>query len=158
MDKAKLKDLGVPEEILDAVFDAVLAEIDQSVNTALENAEKNNTGISEEEKAELIKRAEAAEGKISEMEKKHAAEKLFSGYAFTSELAKEAAFKKFMESDTPFENGIFSGGEDWLNKLKEENPTAFLSETPPPKLMTGAAGGSASESEDAAIDKLMGIE
>ena len=157
MNKEKLKDLGVPEEFLDAVFNAVTAEI----NTAAKNAVKNNGGDGDELKTakekieELEGKLADAEGKLSaaeqerdsysakvgEMEKSYAAEKLFDGYKFSSSLARDAAMAKFKDAGLEFADGKYLGGKEWLDGLKKDAPEAFAGDAPAPKLMTGSGGG-----------------
>lgn len=156
MDKGKLKELGVPEEFLDLVFNAVTDEI----NTAVQTAVKNNGGDGDELKtakekieelegrlADAEKKLSAAEqerdgysAKVGDLEKSHAAEKLFDGYRFSSSLARDAAMAKFKAAGLEFDDGKYAGGESWLDELKKSEPEAFAGDAPAPKLMTGSGG------------------
>lgn len=149
MNKEKLKELGVPEELLDTVFNAVTDEI----NTAVEAAVKNNGNGDElrtaKEKIEelegklstALEERDSYSAKVGEMEKSYAAEKLFDGYKFSSSLARDAAMAKFKDAGLEFADGKYLGGKEWLDGLKKDAPEAFAGDAPAPKLMTGSGGG-----------------
>lgn len=83
--------------------------------------------------------------KLSSQARKHATDKFFEGYQFTSTLAKEAAVSAFEKKNFKFEEGKFLGAEDFMKTLREENPTAFVEEDnggdPPPKFSDKTNGG-----------------
>ena len=170
MTREKLKELGVNDEILESVFNAVEEEINTSVNSAVTEAVKNaeNSG-SDDELKKARDEIEGLKGQIDtltserddfklqlgEKEKSYAAEKLFDGYKFSSALAREAALAKFKAAELEFSDGGFVGGKEWLEDLKKAEPTAFGTDVPVPKLMTGTAG--AGKESDADARAVMGL-
>lgn len=71
--------------------------------------------------------------KLSDMEYSREIENYFSGYKFTSDLAKKAALEEFKKQEFKLVEGKFMGGDDYMKTLKENNPTAFESDTTDPK-------------------------
>ena len=67
--------------------------------------------------------------RIENLQKESAAREYLSGKGFKSQLAKKAALSGMM--DLEFKDGKFSGADDYLKKLKEEDPDSFLEETDP---------------------------
>lgn len=177
MDKEKLRSLGINDDILDTVLTAVTDEI----NTSVAEGVKNNSALTtaNEKIKELEGKLQTAEqtitqtqekltaaegerdtlsGKLTDTEKNRAAEKLFSGFKFSSELAREAAFAKFKEAGLEFADGSYTGGEDWLKDLKKNNPEAFARDVPPPKLMTGSGGSVDAADGGDAMRSIMGLK
>ena len=58
----------------------------------------------------------------------HAAESLFSGFEFTSELAKKAAMREFLAQNPEFKEGKFTDADGRIKKLREQYPDAFKPE------------------------------
>lgn len=69
---------------------------------------------------------DALNDKLSAQASDHAAEKLFSGYNFTSERVKNSILAEFKEKGFKLENGEFLGGKEYLEGLKKSEPTAFV--------------------------------
>ncbi|MBQ7794718.1 MAG: hypothetical protein IJ366_09425 [Clostridia bacterium] len=160
MNKEKLIELGVPEEIADTVLTAVTEEINAGVTEGVKNSgelTKANKKISslEEKVTALEGERDTLSGKLTEKDMSYAAEKLFDGYKFSSPLAKEAAMAKFRASEPEFKDGKYTGGEGWIEELKKNEPSAFAGSTPPPTLMTGS--GAATAVSDAQARKIMGL-
>lgn len=65
--------------------------------------------------------------KLSAQAREFASEKFFSGVKFSSELAKKAALADFAKENFQLDEktGNFIGGNEWLEKLKKDQPTAF---------------------------------
>lgn len=69
----------------------------------------------------------------------HAAENLFSGFEFTSALAKKAALREFLAQNPEFKEGKFTDAESRVKKLREDYPDAFKPEkTKEPESAPGA--------------------
>lgn len=79
-------------------------------------------------KEDLSKKDTEYQTKISEMEYAKELDRFFSGYKFTSELARKAAMNEFKAKEFKLENGKFLGGEDYMKELMQSNPTAFETE------------------------------
>lgn len=61
-----------------------------------------------------------------------AAEKYMGQFKFTSPLVAKAAMTEFMaQGFKRSEDGTFLGADDFMTKMKESNPGAFVVETPP---------------------------
>ncbi|MDD3212781.1 MAG: phage scaffolding protein [Eubacteriales bacterium] len=58
----------------------------------------------------------------------HAAESLFSGFEFTSALAKKAALHEFLAQNPEFKDGKFTDADGRIKKLRETYPDAFKPE------------------------------
>jgi hypothetical protein len=67
--------------------------------------------------------------KLSDMEYTKEIDNYFTGYKFTSDLAKKAAVEEFKKQEFKLVEGKFMGGDDYMKTLKESNPTAFESDT-----------------------------
>lgn len=61
----------------------------------------------------------------------YAIEKFLNDYAFTSDLAKKAVLHDFKTKDFKLEDGKILGAKDFMETIKEQNPTAFKSEEDP---------------------------
>ncbi len=64
--------------------------------------------------------------KIENLKKESAAKEYLSGKGFKSQLAKKAALAGMMELE--FKDGAFSGADDYLKRLREEDPESFIAE------------------------------
>lgn len=67
--------------------------------------------------------------KIENLQKESAAKEFLSGKGFKSQLAKKAALAGMM--DLTYKDGKFDGAEDYLKRLKEEDPDSFVEENDP---------------------------
>lgn len=66
----------------------------------------------------------ALQEKIATQQKEFAAKEYLSGKGFKSKLAQKAALSGMMELE--YKDGTFSGAEEYLKKLKEEDPDSFM--------------------------------
>ena len=64
----------------------------------------------------------------------HAADRFFDKVEFTSAFAKKAAIGEFKAANLEFKDGAYVGADDFLKKMKTDNPDAFKAEEPPKKL------------------------
>ena len=64
--------------------------------------------------------------KIEDLKKESAANEYLSGKGFKSQLAKKAALAGMMELE--FKDGTFNGADDYLEKLKKEDPESFFTD------------------------------
>lgn len=71
----------------------------------------------------------ALNARIENLQKESAAKEFLSGKGFRSQLARKAALSGMMGLE--FKDGKFSGADDYLKKLKEEDPDSFLPEDDP---------------------------
>ena len=67
--------------------------------------------------------------RIENLQKESAAKEFLSGKGFKSNLAKKAALSGMMELE--FKDGKFAGADDYLKRLKEEDPDSFVQEPDP---------------------------
>ena len=67
--------------------------------------------------------------RIENLQKESVAREFLSGQGFKSSLAKKAALSGMMELE--FKDGKFSGAEEYLKRLKEEDPESFIAEKDP---------------------------
>jgi hypothetical protein len=96
---------------------------------------------------------------LAKNEYSHKAEQFLSQYKFTSDLAKKAVIAEFNQKGFKIENDKFLGADDYMKQLKETNPTAFESETPPPKFSTGGNNPQpAGNGSEDLLRKAMGLE
>lgn len=61
-------------------------------------------------------------------DKDFAKQMYFNGIQFTSKLAKSAAMAEFNKKNLEFKEGQFVGADEFINELKKDNPTAFVTE------------------------------
>lgn len=86
--------------------------------------------------------------RIENLQKESAAREYLSGKGFKSNLAKKAALSGMM-SELEWKDGKFTGADDYLKRLKEEDPDSFVVEedpnekkkNDPSKWVRGASGG-----------------
>ncbi|MFQ9681467.1 MAG: hypothetical protein ACLRZH_16485 [Ruthenibacterium lactatiformans] len=71
---------------------------------------------------------------MEQKELSFAAERFFSGYKFTSDVAAAGVRAEFDKQGFKLgEDGTFQGAKEWITGIQEKNPTAFEpKETPPP--------------------------
>lgn len=74
----------------------------------------------------------ALQDKLDAQATEFAAEKYMGQFQFTSPLVAKAAMAEFMaQGFKRSEDGTFLGADDFMTKMKENNPGAFVVETPP---------------------------
>lgn len=61
-------------------------------------------------------------------DKDFAKQMYFNGIQFTSKLAKSAAMAEFDKKNLEFKEGQFVGADEFIEELKKDNPTAFVTE------------------------------
>lgn len=91
---------------------------------------------------EMTAKYTEATDKLAAQETDFAAEKLLSGYKFASERVKNSVLAEFKSKGFKFENGVFDGGEEYLEELKKNEPDAFAKEAP--GLFMGSTQGNVS--------------
>ncbi len=69
--------------------------------------------------------------KLSAQQADFAAEKLFSGYNFASDRVRKSVLDEFRGKGFKLENGEFVGGKEYLEGLKQSEPTVFAAEQKP---------------------------
>ena len=69
--------------------------------------------------------------KLSAQQADFAAEKLFSGYNFASDRVRKSVLDEFRGKGFKLENGEFVGGREYLEGLKQSEPTVFAAEQKP---------------------------
>lgn len=87
--------------------------------------------------------------KLAAQESDFAAEKLFSGYKFASERVRNSVLAEFKGKGFKLENGEFLGGKEYLDGLKQSEPSAFAADEKPGLFM-----GSTQSSEPAKVNNL----
>lgn len=75
--------------------------------------------------------------KLTAQETDFAAEKLFSGYKFASERVRKSVLDEFKGKGFKLENGTFLGGKEYLEGLKQSEPTVFAADEKPGLFMSG---------------------
>ena len=69
--------------------------------------------------------------KLTAQQADFAAEKLFSGYNFASERVRKSVLDEFRGKGFKLENGEFVGGKEYLEGLKQSEPSVFAAEQKP---------------------------
>ena len=69
--------------------------------------------------------------KLTAQQADFAAEKLFGGYKFASERVKSSVLAEFKSKGFKLENGEFVGGKEYLEGLKQSEPSVFAAEQKP---------------------------
>ena len=69
--------------------------------------------------------------KLSAQQADFAAEKLFSGYKFSSDRVRKSVLDEFRGKGFKLENGEFIGGREYLEELKQSEPSVFAAEQKP---------------------------
>lgn len=180
MDKEKLIKMGISEETAEAIlkeFSNEVGKITEERDTAvtksetlekqLSEANETIAGFGDIKPGEFQQKVKDWEEKynkdtgelkkqLEEREITYQTEKFMSGYKFTSDLAKTAATSAFREKGFKLEDGKFLGGEEFMEELKKNNPSAFESAEGTPKVVIG--GENAGKSIDTAqIRAIMGL-
>ena len=87
--------------------------------------------------------------KLTAQESDFAAEKLFSGYKFASDRVRKSVLEEFKGKGFKLENGEFLGGKEYLEGLKQSEPSVFAADEKPGLFM-----GSTQSSEPAGANNL----
>ena len=69
--------------------------------------------------------------KLTAQQADFAAEKLFGGYKFASERVKSSVLAEFKSKGFKLENGEFVGGKEYLEGLKQSEPSVFAADEKP---------------------------
>lgn len=77
---------------------------------------------------------------IAERDYNAAVKELFSDYKFASDLARNGAISAFKSEGHKLEDGKFKMGKAWLDSLKKDQPTAFISDEKPPSFSASTQG------------------
>jgi len=105
---------------------------------------KELTGKIEELNKQIATTTEASQKEMDQLINKHAAEKYLGTYKFSSESAKKQALRDFLDAGLTRDKKTetFVGADDFMKKMKESDPAAFVAEdTPtPPGFTTGQTG------------------
>lgn len=164
MEKTKLTELGLTESQVEAVM-KLSAEDEINVQKQQEKAkEKAIRDATSELSAQLSAQKSEYEEKLSsqksEFDEKLSAQvkdfemqKFISGIKFTSKSAAQAALQKLRDANPDFTDGVLSGTDEFLEKLKAEDPEAFAAEGNA-KLVTGggnSGGGGETSGVEAAF-------
>lgn len=120
----KITELGETKKLLDEANTTIQSYKDMDIDGIKKSAsdweEKYNTDT------------KALNDKLEEQATEFAAEKYMGQFKFTSPLVAKAAMTEFMaQGFKRGEDGTFLGADDFMNKMKEANPGAFVVETPP---------------------------
>jgi phenylalanyl-tRNA synthetase alpha subunit len=89
--------------------------------------------------------------KLSAQQADFAAEKLFGGYKFASDRVRKSVLDEFKGKGFKLENGEFVGGKEYLEGLKQSEPSVFAAEQKPGLFMGSTqsnVGADASSLED----------
>ena len=124
-----------------AAKDAELAGLKEQLTARDADIEKLKTGAADaaaiqNQLSELQKKyqqdTDALNQKLTaqqeEYETQRATEKFFSGVAFSSDLAREAAIARFRGKAFKREGDTFQGGAEWLEQLRRDSPESFKAE------------------------------
>ena len=87
--------------------------------------------------------------KLSAQQADFAAEKLFGGYKFASDRVRKSVLDEFRGKGFKLENGEFVGGKEYLEGLKQSEPSVFAAEQKPGLFM-----GSTQSTESLDANKL----
>ncbi|MGN1339947.1 MAG: phage scaffolding protein [Oscillospiraceae bacterium] len=74
---------------------------------------------------------DALNAKLTAQETEFAAEKLFSGYRFSSDRVRKSVLEEFKGKGFKLENGTFLGGKEFLDGLKQSEPSVFAADEKP---------------------------
>lgn len=159
MTEAKLNvaDLSTGEYVAKAKYDAKVEEL-KGISAQLGEANKAIEGFKAMDLEGIQKSADEWKQKYeqetanlkSQMEQKElsfAAERFFSGYKFTSDVAAAGVRAEFDKQGFKLgEDGTFQGAKEWITGIQEKNPTAFEPKetpSPPPAFTAGMSGSGA---------------
>ena len=113
-DKAKLEELTRELEALKSG--------DKSAELAAQLEELN---------AKYKQDTEALNAKLAEQTADYAAERLFGGYKFANDRVRKSVLDEFKGKGFKLENGEFVGGKEYLEGLKQSEPSVFAAEQKP---------------------------
>ncbi len=138
MDEAKLKELGLTDEQLNAVkgmLQTAEDEIESRISEAVQAKETELRGTFDTE-------IEGYKNQLLEKDVDYATRDIISKYNFSSEFAKEMALQKLKEQKFEFKDGELVGADKFMAQMQKDNATAFVQEAASPVIVT--AGGSSS--------------
>jgi hypothetical protein len=157
MDRNKLIELGVLEDVVDAVVEEISkntksSEQDSELRAQLDEANKKLTEfegmdgnalraeftvVEERYKQEI----EDLKQQLADMEYANVLNKFLSQYNFTSEFMRRAIEAVFKDLALPLENGVIIGAEEHMKKLISENAGIIKDRTPVPQIIVGGSSG-----------------
>ena len=138
MDEAKLKELGLTDEQLNAVKDIIKTaedELESKISEAVQAKEDELKGSFDTE-------IEGYKKQLLEKDVEYATRDIISGYKFSSEFAKEMALQKLKEQKFEYKDGKLVGADKFMEQMQKDNATAFTQEVASPVIVS--AGGSSS--------------
>lgn len=86
--------------------------------------------------------------KLAAQETDFAAEKLFSGYKFASERVRNSVLAEFKGKGFKLENGVFLGGKEFLDGLKQSEPSVFAADEKPGLFMGSTQSSEAPDADN----------
>ena len=138
MDEAKLKELGLTDEQLNAVkdmFKTAEDELESKISKAVQEKEDELKGTFDTE-------IEGYKNQLLEKDVEYATRDIISKYKFSSEFAKEMALQKLKEQKLEYKDGKLVGADKFMEQMQKDNATAFAQEVASPVIVS--AGGSSS--------------
>lgn len=70
------------------------------------------------------------QNKLSEQEKRFAAERYLDGQKIKSPLSRKTILNEFLSKDLEYKDGKFSGADEYMKSVKEQYPDEFESDDP----------------------------
>jgi len=120
----KITELAETKKLLDEANTTIQSYKDMDI----EGIKKSASDWEEKYKTDT----KALNEKLEKQATEFAAEKYMGKFQFTSPLVAKAAMAEFMaQGFKRGEDGTFLGADDFMAKMKESNPGAFVVETPP---------------------------
>lgn len=131
-EKAKLENLEIELQTNKGLLDDANAQINKFKEMDIDGIKKNASEWETKYNNDITKLKEQMDAKDYEYNAKAYLDK----YKFTSDLVKKAVVSEFKEKGFKYDNGKFLGADEFMNELKESNPSAFVSEEKPlPKIV-----------------------
>lgn len=139
MKREELKAIeGITDEQIKAIMDVHQNDVNswnqkfqaqQAQITDLNNKVKEFDGVDVAKlKQDLADAQTKYNSDMAAKDKDFAKQMYFNGIQFTSNLAKTAAMAEFDKKELEFKDGKFIGADDFIEDLKKDNPTAFVTE------------------------------
>ena len=140
MVKEALTALGIGEDVAEQVLALVQEETERSVAELTQERDQLKLELEAEKERYSVDTAALSE-EIKAAKVTAATDKLIEGFKFSSELAKKAARAELEKQGFELsEEGILTGGEEFMKALQESNPTAFAEDAPPLMVATATKG------------------
>lgn len=153
MKREELKALELSDEVIDKIMTIHGADIEKQkdalsaltverdgLKTRLDEANEKLEGYDPEWKTKAEQAEKSAKEQMEKLQRGYTIREQVSGIKFTSDAAKRAFVSDLENQNLAIQDGKILGLQDFIEKYKENDPGAILSDNPPPQFAAPGQG------------------